>query len=148
MNQEQGATSPGIVVLSSSLQILHMNRQAIALLTQWERADQSIGAEQALVAPLHQLCQDIIETMQVRLGSNNWEQFQQYRTIGDSPHSILLKGFGLPDYRGLPHSRIVMLLSPHNPVPMPEIDGRESSSFVVRDVPGYSGLSGSSRCVD
>jgi len=142
VNQEQGATSPGIVVLSSSLQILHMNRQAIALLTQWERAAQSIGAEQALVAPLHQLCQDIIETMQTRLGSNNWEQFQQYRTIGDSPHSILLKGFGLPDYRGLPHSRIVMLLSPHNPVPLPEIDGRESFSCVVRDVPGYSGLAG------
>jgi hypothetical protein len=146
VNQEQGATGPGIVVLSPSLQILHMNQRAIALLAQWERADQSIGTDQALAAPLHQHCQDILETMQERLGSNNWEQFQQFRTIGNSTHQILLKGFGLPDRRGLPHSRIVMLLSPHNPVSMQVIDGRESSSFVVRDVPGYSGLSGSTSC--
>ena len=115
MNQEQETTGPGIVVLSSSLQVLHMNRRAMALLTQLEHTGQSIGTEWAVTAPLHQHCQDIIETLQARLGSNNWEQFQQYRTIGDSTHTILLKGFGLPDQRGLPHSRIVMLLSPHTP---------------------------------
>ncbi len=118
MHQEEKATGPGIVVLSSSLQVLHVNRRAMALLTQLERTAQSIGAEQAVAAPLHQHCQDIIETLQARLASNNWEQFHQYRTIGDSSHTILLKGFGLPDRRGLPHSRIVMLLSPHTPAPI------------------------------
>ena len=115
MNQEQGATGPGIVVLSPSLQVLHMNRRAMALLNQLEHTAQSIGTERAVAASLYQHCQDIIETLRARLGSNNWEQFHQCRTIGDSPHSILLKGFGLPDRRGLPHSRIVMLLSPHTP---------------------------------
>lgn len=123
MNQEQDATGPGIVVLSSFLQVLHINRRAMALLTQLEHTAQSIGAEQAVIAPLHQYCQDTIETLRetlrARLRSNNWEQFHQYRTIGDSTHSILLKGFGLPDRRGLPHSRIVMLLSPHTPASMP-----------------------------
>lgn len=130
MNQEQEATGPGIVVLSCSLQVLHMNRRAIALLNQLERTAQSIGTERAVAAPLHQHCQDIIEILQARLGSNNWEQFHQYRTIGDSTHSILLKGFGLPDRRGLPHSRIVMLLSPHTPVSMPGISRRESSEEI------------------
>jgi nucleotidyltransferase/DNA polymerase involved in DNA repair len=113
VNQEQEATGPGIVVLSPSLQVLHIKRRAMALLNQLEHTAQSIGAERAVAAPLHQHCQDIIETLQARLGSNNWEQFRQYRMIGDSTHSILLSGFGLPDRRGLPHSRIVMLLSPH-----------------------------------
>ena len=113
MNQEQEATGPGIVVLTPSLQVLHMNRRAMVLLNQLEYTAQSIGAERAVAAPLHQHCQDIIETLRARLGSNNWEQFHQQRTIGDSTHSILLKGFGLPDPRGLPHSRIVILLSPH-----------------------------------
>jgi hypothetical protein len=113
VNQEQEATGPGIVVLSPSLQVLHMNRRAMALLNQLEDIAQSIGAERAVAAPLHQHCRDIIETLQARLGSNNWQQFQQCRMIGDSTHSILLNGFGLPDRRGLPHSRIVMLLSPH-----------------------------------
>lgn len=126
MNQKQEATGPGIVVLSPFLQVLHMNRRAMALLNQLECTAQSSGAERAVAAPLHQHCQDIVETLQARLGSNNWEQFHQQRTIGNSTHSILLRGFGLPDSRGLPHSRIVILLSPHAPVPMPGISGRES----------------------
>jgi len=130
VNQELEATGRGIVVLSPSLQVLHMNRRAMALLNQLEHTAQSIGAERAVAAPLHQHCQDIIETMRARLGSNNWEQFQQYRTIGDSTHSILLNGFGLPDRRGLPHSRIVMLLSPHTPAPMPGISRRECSEEI------------------
>ena len=121
MNQEQESTGPGIVVLSPSLQVLHMNRRAMDLLNQLEHTAQSTGAERAVAAPVHQHCQDIIETLQARLESNNWEQFQQYRTIGDSTHSILLKGFGIPDRRGLPHSRIVLLLSPHTPAPLPGI---------------------------
>lgn len=126
MHQEDKATGPGIVVLSYSLQVLHVNRQAMALLTQLERTPQSIGAEQAVTEPLHQHCQDIIETLRARLASNNWEQFHQYRTIGDSSHTILLKGFGLPDRRGLSHSRIVVLLSPHTLAPLPAISRRES----------------------
>jgi hypothetical protein len=121
VNQEQGATDPGIVVLSPSLQVLHMNRRAMALLNQLEHNAQNNGAERAVAAPLHQHCQDIIETLQARLGANNWEQFRQYRTIGDSIHSISVNGFGIPDRRGLPHSRIVLLLSPHTPTPLPGI---------------------------
>jgi len=138
VNQEQEVTGPGIVVLSSSLVVLHMNRRAMALLTQLERTAQSIGTECALTAPLHQHCQDIIETLQARLGSNNWDQFQQYRTIGDSCHTILLKGFGLPDRRGLHHSRILILLSPHTPASMPGISGREFPEEISES--GHMGL--------
>jgi hypothetical protein len=126
VHQEEKATGPGIVVLSYSLQVLHINRQAMALLAQLERPPQSIEAERAVTEPLHQHCQDIVEILQAHLASNNWEQFHQYRTIGDSPHTILLKGFGLPDRRGLPHSRIVMLLSPHTQAPLPGISRGES----------------------
>jgi hypothetical protein len=126
VHQEEKATGPGIVVLSSSIQVLHINRRAMALLTQLERTAQSIGAERAIAAPLYQHCQDIIETLRARLASNNWEQFHQDRTIGDSSHTILLRGFGLPDRRGLPHSRILVLLSPHTLAPLPGISRRES----------------------
>lgn len=130
MNQEQEVADPGIVVLSPSMQILHMNRRAMDLLNQLEHTAQSTGAERAVAAPLHQHCQDILEALQARLGSNNWKQFRQQRTIVDSTHSILVNGFGLPDRRGLPHSRIVMLLTPHNPVPMPGISRRECSEEI------------------
>jgi len=86
VNQEQEATGPGIVVLSPSLQVLHMNRRAMALLNQLEYTVQSIGAERAVAAPLHQHCRDIVETLKARLGSNNWEQFQQCRTCCKYPY--------------------------------------------------------------
>jgi len=121
VSQEHEATGPGIVVLSPSLQVLHMNRRALVLLNQLEHTGQSVVAERTVAAPLHQHCQDIIETLQARLKSNNWEQFQQYSMIGGSTNTILLKGFGLPDQRGLSYSRIVVLLSPHNQAPTPEI---------------------------
>jgi hypothetical protein len=133
MNQEQEATSPGLVVLSASLQVLHMNRRAMALLKHLEGTEQSIGTERTVVAPLQQHCQDIIEAMQARLASNNWEQFQHYCTIGDSTRAIVLKKFGLIDRRGLPHSRIVLLLSSHTTASMSEIRRMESSDKIFEN---------------
>lgn len=112
MDQEPKATGPGIVVLSPSLHVTYMNPQAMVLLNQLEHTPQSVGVERTVAAPLYQHCRDIIETLQTRLASNNWEEFQLCRTIGDSTHTIWLEGVGIPDRRGLSHSRIVMLLSP------------------------------------
>jgi len=133
VNQEQEATGPGVVVLSPSLQVLHMNHRALVLLNQLEHTAQSAGTEWAVAAPLHQNCQAIIETMQARIGSNNWDQFLLCSTIGDSTHTIALRGFGLPDRRGLSYSRIVMLLTPHSQAVPSEVSKRESPSlFVLR----------------
>lgn len=116
MNREPETTGLGIVVLSSSMQLLHINRRAMELLTRLEHTAQSVGTAPALTAPLSQPCQEIVETMQRCLAWKNWEQFHQVCTIGNSSYAIVLKGFGLPDRRGLPHSRIVMLLTPHIPL--------------------------------
>jgi hypothetical protein len=125
MNQGTETTGPGIVVLSTSMQVLHMNRRAMDLLTQLARAEQRVGTDRALATPLLQHCRDIIEILQERLASNNWMQFHQDRAIGNLSHTIVLKVFGLPDRRGLAHSRIVMLLHLHTPA-IPGISGMES----------------------
>jgi hypothetical protein len=130
VNQEQEVTGPGIVVLSSSMQVLHMNRRAVDLLDHFTPAAERLGTKPALVAPLHQYCEDIIQTLQARLASNNWEPFHQYRVIGEPNHTILLKGFGLPDRRGLPHSRILMLLSRHTSVSSSAISRMKSPEGV------------------
>ena len=142
MNQEQEATGLGIVVLSHSLQVLHINRRAIMLLDQLKHTAQNVGTERGVVAaPLHQICQDISEILQARLRSNSWGQFQQCRTIGESTRTILLKGFGLPDRRGLSYSRVLMLLSPHSAQSMPgngkeipEMAGGEQTACTTHDM--------------
>jgi len=125
VQEQRDATAPGIVVLSPSLHLLHMNRRALALLTPLNgtvhETAQSIEADRAVAAPLHLHGQNILQTMQARLAANNWEPFHQYSLIGGSSGQILIKGFGLPDLRGAAHSRIVMLLSPHTPA---SIQGR------------------------
>ena len=47
MNERDEAINPGLVVLSSSLQCLHLNRRAVTLLTQLERS----GSRAAVIAP-------------------------------------------------------------------------------------------------
>lgn len=93
VNQEHMGTRPGIVVLSLSLQVLHINRQAMMSLDRLKHTTWNVGTERAVVAaPLFPLCQGIVERLQSRLRSNNWERFQQNRTIGESTHTISLKG--------------------------------------------------------
>jgi hypothetical protein len=131
MSQEQEATGPGIVVLSSSLQVLHMNRRAKTLLTQLERTTEGAQAERGGNGSLQQPCQDILQTLPARLTSNNWEQFQD-RTIGNSRLAIFMKRFDRPDLRSQTHSRIVILLSLHTPMSRPGTSDRESSPFLAR----------------
>jgi hypothetical protein len=115
MNSESETTRPGIVVLSAAMHILHMNQQAIDLLTRLNGAGTRAETKQILAAPLHQQCRDVLAAMQKCVESNNWAPVQDFRTIGNPHHAILLKGFGLPDRRGLFHSRIVVVLSSDSP---------------------------------
>jgi len=112
MNQARGAIDPGVVVLSSSLQLLHINHHAISLLKDVQQSSVQPEANGKLISPLHPHSHDILMAIRERLASSNFTPFYCYRAIGEPPQEILLKGFGLPDRRGFPHSRIVMLLMP------------------------------------
>ena len=120
MNRDLETTGLGIVVLSASLHLLHMNRRAMELLTRVEQTAPSVGMAPALAAPLYQPYQEIMETLQNRLAGNNWAPFYQVCSIDNARSTIGVKGVGLPDRRGLSHSRIVLLLSPHSPAVIPE----------------------------
>lgn len=130
MNQTQHATGPGIIVLSPSLQILHMNQRARTLLAQ------SAETERNGQGSPHQPYQDILPPIPTGLTANNWEQLQD-RTIGNSRVTIFIKRFDRPDPMSQTPSRIVLLLSPQAPAPqaptaIPETSDRESSSFLAR----------------
>jgi len=114
MNQARGAIDPGVVVLSSSLQLLHINHHAISLLTDVGQGSSYPDANGNLTSPLHPHSHEILMAIRKRLASHNFTPFHCYRTIGEHTQEILLKGFGLPDRRGFFHSRIVMLLMPQS----------------------------------
>lgn len=111
VDQRAGA---GIVVLSSSMQLLHMNRQAAELSKQINMAENggapAKAAQGVLPSALTELCGEIIKALQVRTEAKDWEQFEVKRVAGNPNQPVLLRGFGLPDRGGIQHARLVVTL--------------------------------------
>lgn len=110
-DQRAGA---GIVVLSSSMQLLHMNRQA-AELSKLINMTENGGtppkaAHGVLPSALTELCAELLKALQVRTEAKDWEQFEVKRIAGNPNQPVLLRGFGLPDREGVQHARLVITL--------------------------------------
>lgn len=105
---------PGIVVLSATMQLLHMNRQAAELSKQINAAESggkaSKAAQGVLPTTLTELCGEIIKALHVRTEAKDWEQFEVKRVAGDPNQPVLLRGFGLPDRGGIQHARLVVTM--------------------------------------
>jgi DNA-binding CsgD family transcriptional regulator len=110
-DQRAGA---GIVVLSSSMQLLHMNRQAAELSKKVNMSENGgtppRSAQGVLPTALTQLCSEVLKALQVRTEAKDWEQFEVKRIAGDPKQPILLRGFGLPDKGGVQHARVVVTM--------------------------------------
>lgn len=104
----------GIVVLSASMQLLHMNRQASELAkkinTIEQGGNQSKFAHGVLPTALTELCGEIIKALHIRTEAKDWEQFELKRIAGDPDRPILLRGFGLPDRGGVQNARLVVTM--------------------------------------
>ncbi len=108
-------SGPGIIVLSSSMQLLHMNRQAAELCRQINAAENTTGgnakaAQGVLPTALTELCADIVKALQVRTEAKDWEQFELKRLAGNAKAQVLLRGFGLPDRGGIQQARLVITM--------------------------------------
>ncbi len=114
-NQNEGKgrhmDSPGIVVLSSSLRLLHINQRACELSKQLHESGSGPETDSALPPAVRDLAEEIRTQLRVRMDSHQAAQFQITRQITNRNAAFLLKGFGLPSQRGFDRSRIVVLLS-------------------------------------
>ena len=110
-DQRAGA---GIVVLSSSMQLLHMNRQAAELSKLINMAENggapAKSAQGVLPSALTELCTEVMKALQVRTEAKDWEQFEVKRIAGNPNQPVLLRGFGLPDRGGIQYARLVVTL--------------------------------------
>ena len=110
-DQRAGA---GIVVLSSSMQLLHMNRQAAELSKLINMAENggapAKSAQGVLPSALTELCAEVMKALQVRTEAKDWEQFEVKRIAGNPNQPVLLRGFGLPDRGGIQYARLVVTL--------------------------------------
>ena len=97
---------PGILMLSSSMQLLYSDRRTWELIGRISKTD-STGSHGVLPPPVVELSAEILKILQVRTDAKDWEQFRVKRVLGDPDHPVLLCGFGLPEQEGT-KSRILI----------------------------------------
>ena len=106
--------SPGVVVLSSSLKLLHMNRRAAELLrpvtrTEGEAAGNQVG-QADLSAAAAELIAEIFNVLRQPSEGKRGDLFEVTRQVGNPAQPLVLHGFGVPDKRGLEPARIVITI--------------------------------------
>src|SRR5205823_10280428 len=91
---------PGILMLTSSMQLLYRDRRSWELCAQINKHQSGKAANGVLPPAVADLCVKIMKALQVRPEAKDWEQFQLRRIVGDPKRPILLCGLGLPDTTG------------------------------------------------
>ena len=106
---------PGILLLSVSLQLMHVNPRAWELSRKIMQAQNGKTATGVLPRVITELCAEVIAELQVRTNGKDWEQVQLRRLVSGSEPPVLLRAFGLPDRGGLQQARILILLEEVSP---------------------------------
>jgi hypothetical protein len=106
---------PGIVVLSHSMEVLHMNRQAIKLAgllsSAGPRGQQPNDPTGVLPPPLTDLADEILSVLQSRHGMSEKGQFEIRHSANESGNPVCIRGVGVPNGHGVEHARIVLVLT-------------------------------------
>ena len=103
----------GMIVVSSSARILHMNEQARALMalfgTSHERWPQM--APESMPSSLTEFCCDVLAQLRHRIEAQDWAQFEMRRICHMVTPSLLLTGFGVPTSTDR-EIRVILTLTP------------------------------------
>ena len=102
---------PGILLLSPTLQLLHINQRALSLCGKITHVHNGKAATGVLPTAVTELCAEVVTAFQERTHAKDWEQVQIMRVLPTSNPPVLLRAFGVPDHRGrLPQARILVLM--------------------------------------
>lgn len=105
----QEVTSPGIVVFSRTIQVLHVNRRALELAGRISEVE--IGSVRSLLStPVFGLYVQVLEALNSRIAASIWDPFEVRRVVGEPGRRVLLRGYGLPDRNSSDCSRVVIIL--------------------------------------
>jgi hypothetical protein len=105
----QKTTSPGILIFSRMMELLHANRRALEL------TDQS---EKGVTAPIRlvlsrsvlEVCAEVQQALDSYVAAGVWVPLEVSKLVSGPARSLLLRGFGLLDRNAIDHSRIVIVL--------------------------------------
>lgn len=106
---------PGIVVLSPSLEVLHMNRQSHLLISDLvpttPEAQQPNHRTDVLPPALINLAGEILRVLRRRHERSEKGQFEIRHAANGSGKPVFIRGVGVPNGHGVEHARIVLVLT-------------------------------------
>ena len=106
---------PGIVVLSPSLQVLHINRQAHLLICDLvptiPQAQHPNHRTDVLPPALNNLAGEILSVLRSRHEKNEMGQFEIRHSTNGTGKPVFIRGLGVPNGHGVDHARIVLILT-------------------------------------
>src|SRR5215475_16085384 len=116
--REVPPVGPGIMVLSSLLQTLHMNRRAMMLLgdlgSATPEAQRPISGKGDLPAPLVDLAGKILDELRRRGESGEKGQCEICYLADNSSKQVVIRCVALPGGNGIESARIVFVLNDTN----------------------------------
>ncbi|MDN5943096.1 MAG: hypothetical protein L0H94_14540 [Nitrospira sp.] len=105
----------GLVVLSPSLQILHMNRQAHILISDLvpttPKRQRSNHRSDILPPALVKLSREILSALRKRHKMREKGECVIQHSAHESGKPVSIRGVGVPNGQGVEHARIVLLLT-------------------------------------
>ncbi len=106
---------PGTVVLSHSMEVLYMNRQAIKLAgllgSAEPKGQQPNDPMGVLPQPLTDLAGEILSELRSRHEMGEKGQFEIRHSADESGKPVRIRGMGVPNGHGVEHARIVLVLT-------------------------------------
>lgn len=83
----------GILLLSSTLQVVYLNPEARGLLQEFTLRS---GLAADVPPAIRSFCQELIQRLPASPGPTDWEGLRLSRVTGSPAHPILVRGFGVP----------------------------------------------------
>jgi hypothetical protein len=119
MSERQVAhEAPGIIILSSSLQLLHMNRRAGVLLGDLDsptpETRKAIGRSASLPPLLIRLAGKILGALRERYESTDIRQCEINYLTANSVKQVMIRGIGLPRGDRFESAHLVFVMSDSN----------------------------------
>jgi hypothetical protein len=106
---------PGIVVLSPSLEVLHINRQAHLLICDLvpttPEALHPNHRTNVLPPVLINLAGEILSVLRSRHEINEKGQFEIRHSTNETGQPVFIRGVGVPNGQAVDHARIVLVLT-------------------------------------
>lgn len=108
------APSTGVVVLSVTRRVLHINLPAVELLERlFEPSGLRTGSStmaRLFPQPITAILEEFLNELEKRIAGEQWMQFEIKRALQHSARLLTLRAFGIPDAHRRQQSRLVITL--------------------------------------